>query len=467
MTATQQGFNQGQPFRVVSGECRKFRRLGAGWTFDLAATEGTMPHALTCRISGKQFRTINSYFRQFALSVEEAMKVGMVLEVQGKLGLTGAGHLFMDVEKIAESFTLNGPMYLQDKSTLNKLRQEKLPTVRLSGSAIHCGQVGYYPEFPAALKTILVLAPADSEGLSDFQGEVRGIERHVRVTYKTFQQSNVDSTEMIASTFSKAAETGYDLIFIVRGGGSWNSLRAYEHPSIALAIARSEVPVATAIGHRNNTSMSDRAACFSFTTPSAAGKALSTEVWKRTRRGAAGSSRSAVVSEKPSDEKSASSWTKQETTLLHLKDQLAASGKETILARKAQEDSVFLSHQAFRTHTQDLLEFADARVRLISRVVSVFTLVLGVLLAAYLATPAHFLGFSPSGLQRAIFFGLAVVSCVAALWWQSKLRKAMDRPSVRPMQHPPADAIAWRAMSKRVRSPRGLRHVRRYMPTLG
>ncbi len=69
--------------------------------------------------------------------------------------------------------------------------------------------------------------------------------------------------------------TDIDVLVITRGGGSLESLQAFNSLEVAQAIFSSRIPVISAIGHENDVSISDMVADVRASTPTHAGKIIS------------------------------------------------------------------------------------------------------------------------------------------------------------------------------------------------
>jgi exodeoxyribonuclease VII large subunit len=93
--------------------------------------------------------------------------------------------------------------------------------------------------------------------------------------------SGAKIAEAIAHLNRRGADIGgVDVILLSRGGGSLEDLWAFNEESVARAIAASEIPVVTGIGHEIDCTISDLAADYHAHTPTEAAQVV-VQNWKR------------------------------------------------------------------------------------------------------------------------------------------------------------------------------------------
>lgn len=100
----------------------------------------------------------------------------------------------------------------------------------------------------------------------------------IKVSILPVQVQGNEATDQItqALTFANAYETNpFDVLLVARGGGSLEDLWAFNTESVARAIAASDVPVVSAIGHESDVSIADFVADLRAPTPSAAAELVS------------------------------------------------------------------------------------------------------------------------------------------------------------------------------------------------
>lgn len=126
---------------------------------------------------------------------------------------------------------------------------------------------------PLICQKVAVISNPEIQGFEDFVAHLRFGKVSV---FNTKMQGGETVSKNIANLIFKISSLNkFDCICIVRGGGSFTDLFAFNHPALLRAIAYSKVPVVTAIGHESDRCLCDEVADVRFSTPTDAGKALS------------------------------------------------------------------------------------------------------------------------------------------------------------------------------------------------
>ncbi len=197
-------------------------------------------------------------FRSSAQKVKFTLKEGMSVIVYGRISLytpsgqyqlyaediqpDGIGALYIAYEQIKERLDKEG---LFDQSRKKPIPQ--IPTTvgiitSPTGAAIHDMMNVMGRRFPLAK---LVLYPALVQGESAYKSLIAGLE------------------------YFNATQSA-DVIIIGRGGGSMEDLWAFNNVELAYAVAKSAIPVISAVGHESDFTICDFVADLRAPTPSAA-----------------------------------------------------------------------------------------------------------------------------------------------------------------------------------------------------
>jgi exodeoxyribonuclease VII large subunit len=136
------------------------------------------------------------------------------------------------------------------------------------------------PRLP--LRIGLVASPG-TEGHADFIGRLEASAMAFSVDVVPTQVQGREGSASVAAAVRRLQPGDYDVIVIVRGGGSKADLATFDSELVARAIATSAAPVWTGIGHTGDQSVADEVANRSFITPTECGQELAwmaTEFWR-------------------------------------------------------------------------------------------------------------------------------------------------------------------------------------------
>ena len=160
-----------------------------------------------------------------------------------------AGRFRLVIDDIDPSYTL-GNMQLSREQILRELREKGLDRLQ-PALAI--------PELPLRVG---VLSSPDAEGYIDFLRTLQQGERGFRMTlHPTRVQGEQVEAQMLKGLkwFAGRAED-FDVLCIVRGGGSRTDLAWFDNARIAAAVATHPLPIVVGIGHERDRSVLDEIA---------------------------------------------------------------------------------------------------------------------------------------------------------------------------------------------------------------
>ena len=197
-------------------------------------------------------------FRSSVARVKFALKEGMNVIVYGRISVypasgqyqlyaediqpDGIGALYIAYEQIKEKLAAEGLFDSARKKPIPKLPATVGIITSPTGAAIHDMINVVSRRFPL---TKILLYPALVQGDTAPKTLIEGLEYFNR-------------------------EKNADVIIIGRGGGSMEDLWAFNSVDLAYAVARSEIPVISAVGHESDFTICDFVADLRAPTPSAA-----------------------------------------------------------------------------------------------------------------------------------------------------------------------------------------------------
>lgn len=164
----------------------------------------------------------------------------------------------LEIIEIDLSFAL-GQMELARQATINKLLTGFPGKIRQEGDLFITPNNQL--ELPGLIQRVALIAANQSDGQRDFMQELTNNAHgyQFRITgFYTAVQGETAPAGMVKQFEQVAAKAHlYDVVVLVRGGGSQTDLKPFDDFELAATIALFPLPVLTGIGHDRNTSIAD------------------------------------------------------------------------------------------------------------------------------------------------------------------------------------------------------------------
>lgn len=129
-------------------------------------------------------------------------------------------------------------------------------------------------EFPVLPKNIAVISSPTAAGLGDFMNHLQtnpyGYKFHIKLFPAVMQGEKTTDSVIAALDRIYEYESLFDVVVIIRGGGSQADLGSFDTYDMAANIAQFPLPVISGIGHERDETIVDRVAHLRVKTPTAA-----------------------------------------------------------------------------------------------------------------------------------------------------------------------------------------------------
>ena len=216
---------------------------------------------IRARIRGIIWNSRFSFIKSFFENITgETLKGGLKILVKAKIEYHELYGLSLVVNDIDPAFTI-GEMAIKRQLIIKKLEDEGVFSMNRE------------IDFPLLPQRIAVISSKSAAGYTDFINHLR--ENSYRyVFYTALIETPMQGTEteqgVIDALDKVATHAGlFDLVIIIRGGGSQTDLSWFDSYSIAYHVTQFPLPVVTGIGHEKNMSVTDLVANKSLKTPTA------------------------------------------------------------------------------------------------------------------------------------------------------------------------------------------------------
>lgn len=208
-------------------------------------------------IWSNKFRFLSSFFESVTSS---RLSEGMTILAQVQVNYSELYGFSLIIDDIDPEYTL-GEREAERQRTIERLTKEGLMNRQK--------QLCLVP-LPYRLA---VISSATGAGYRDFERHLHeneyGFVLHSDLFAATVQGSDAPTSIIEAMNAALSAESSYDAILILRGGGGKTDLACYDDYNLAAAIANCPVPVFTAVGHDQDFHVCDMVSYCYVKTPTA------------------------------------------------------------------------------------------------------------------------------------------------------------------------------------------------------
>ncbi len=128
--------------------------------------------------------------------------------------------------------------------------------------------------FPALPLRVALVTSNGSAAFHDFVDELDRSGHPFSITLLDSRVQGMEAVPTLAAAISATADLDVDVVVVARGGGARTDLVAFDHESVATAIATCRHPVVVGVGHETDRSVADEVANTSAKTPTACAAVL-------------------------------------------------------------------------------------------------------------------------------------------------------------------------------------------------
>jgi exodeoxyribonuclease VII large subunit len=208
-------------------------------------------------IWNKRYRFLKAFFENIT---GESLREGLKILIKTKVEYHELYGLSLIISDIDPAFTI-GEMALKRQLVIKKLEQEGV--FSMNKELI----------FPAVPQRIAVISSKNAAGYMDFINHLKN-NSFGYIFYTALIETSLQGTETeqsVICALDKIALNShlFDLVVIIRGGGSQSDLSWFDSYNIAYHVTQFPLPVITGIGHDKDVSVTDLVANRSLKTPTA------------------------------------------------------------------------------------------------------------------------------------------------------------------------------------------------------
>lgn len=205
----------------------------------------------------KTYEVLQSKFRiQTGTQLEKGLRVQLLVKVEFNVQY-GLSLVVWDIDA---SYTM-GDLAIRKAEVVNRLKKDGIADKNKQN------------QLPFPAQRIAVISSPTAAGLEDFQQHISQNEYGFAYSLTLFpaQMQGKEAGVSIANAFDEIRnqKASFDLVVLIRGGGSSLDLQIFDEYEAAAAICLCPLPVFTGIGHERDESVCDHVAYSHFKTPTA------------------------------------------------------------------------------------------------------------------------------------------------------------------------------------------------------
>lgn len=230
---------------------------------DLVEKEGNAAIAqIKANIWAYEYRSISNRFQK---ATNEPLKQGMKILFLASIVFHEVYGLSLNIKDIDPTYTM-GEMARKKKEVIAQLKKEGIID---KNKAL---------ELPLVPQRIAVVSSPTAAGYQDFFNHLDNNSygyRFVHILFPALMQGQEAEGSIIkALTAIRTKKSSFDLVVIIRGGGSVTDLNCFDGYPLAAEVADFPLPVITGIGHEKDDTVVDIAAHTKMKTPTAVAEFL-------------------------------------------------------------------------------------------------------------------------------------------------------------------------------------------------
>jgi exodeoxyribonuclease VII large subunit len=204
------------------------------------------------------YRTLSHNFEK---ATGESLKKGMQVLLSAEVNFHEVYGLSLNVKDIDPTYSL-GEMARKKRETVERLYREGLTELNKA------------LPLPLVPQRIAVISSESAAGYGDFVEHIENNPYRYKIRHKLYQSlmqgEGAEASVIAALVRIKARISLYDLVVIIRGGGSQTDLSCFDSYGLAAEVAKCPLPVITGIGHERDDTVVDIVAHTRMKTPTAA-----------------------------------------------------------------------------------------------------------------------------------------------------------------------------------------------------